>query len=261
MDHHLLAEIHNKISRSGTNLTERLEDNLTGNFFGAIRYLPFESGLKRVLASVRFNEDKDRRDWENSLSIIHDYDLEYMFWPKHNEGEIDLLIGHQEVLIGIEVKLFSGLSSEDDNLDLIEDPGESKNQLIRYAMMLNSIGTGLRKHLIFLAPLQYVTIVEQEMRSRRIFPNTISLGFLSWEEVLEGLELIEEDKLEKGQQFILSDLKKLLLKKGFTRFTGFSSSTTKHIELNEIYRFEPRKTIDWKWPTELIGGKGYAYKK
>lgn len=213
------------------------------------------------MSRVRFNEDKDRREWEKSLSKIHDYDLEYMFWPKHYQGEIDLLIGHQEILIGIEVKLFSGLSSEDDNLELIEEPAESKNQLIRYAMMLNSIGTGLRKHLIFLAPLQYVTIVEQEMRSRRIFPNTVSLGFLSWEEVLESLELIEADKLEKGQQFILSDLKKLLVKKGFTRFTGFSSSSTNPIEANGIFRFKPRKTIDWKWSTELIGGKGYAYKK
>ena len=29
----MLAEIHNKISQSGSNLSERLEDKLTGDFF------------------------------------------------------------------------------------------------------------------------------------------------------------------------------------------------------------------------------------
>jgi hypothetical protein len=260
-EYHLLAEINNKISSSGSNLTERLEDNLTGNFFGAIRYLPFEVGLKNVLTSVRFNEDIDRNEWGKSLSKIHDYDLEYQFWTKHNEGEIDLLIVHQEVLIGIEVKLFSGLSSDDDNLELIEDPAESNNQLVRYAMMLNRIGTGVRKHLIFLAPLQYSTIVEQAMRSRSIIPNNLALGFISWEEVLESLFLIEHNKLEKGQQLILSDLKNLLLKKEFTRFSGFDLKSTKNIETNGIYRFKAGKRIGWNWPTKYIGGMGYAYKK
>ncbi|MEK4246582.1 hypothetical protein MKZ20_14770 [Psychrobacillus sp. FSL K6-2684] len=40
----MIAEIRGKISRSGSNLTERLEDNLTGNVFGALRYLPYERG-------------------------------------------------------------------------------------------------------------------------------------------------------------------------------------------------------------------------
>jgi|GEM_PF-4181867 len=34
----MLAEIHNKISGTGSNLSDRLEDQLTGDFFGTLRY-------------------------------------------------------------------------------------------------------------------------------------------------------------------------------------------------------------------------------
>jgi hypothetical protein len=54
----LLAEIHNKIAANGSNLTDRLEDKLTGDFFGTLRYLPFEIGMKSVLSSVRFENNK-----------------------------------------------------------------------------------------------------------------------------------------------------------------------------------------------------------
>lgn len=49
----VIAELHNKISQNGSNLSDRLEDQLTGDFFGSIRYLPFEIGLKPVLVNVR----------------------------------------------------------------------------------------------------------------------------------------------------------------------------------------------------------------
>jgi len=50
----VLAEIKGKISQTGSNLSDRLEDKLTGDFFGTIRYLPFEIGLGPVLSKVRF---------------------------------------------------------------------------------------------------------------------------------------------------------------------------------------------------------------
>lgn len=50
----MLAEIEGKISRKGSNLSERLEDNLTGNVFGTLRYIPFSKGLGEVLANSVF---------------------------------------------------------------------------------------------------------------------------------------------------------------------------------------------------------------
>ncbi|TET41771.1 MAG: hypothetical protein E3J66_04840, partial [Dehalococcoidia bacterium] len=40
-----LAEIHGKISETGTNLSERMEDLLTSDIFGCMRYLPTQKAL------------------------------------------------------------------------------------------------------------------------------------------------------------------------------------------------------------------------
>jgi hypothetical protein len=53
----LIAELHNKISAESNNL-ERSEDKLTGDFFGTLRYLPFEIGMKPILLPVRFKEKR-----------------------------------------------------------------------------------------------------------------------------------------------------------------------------------------------------------
>lgn len=50
----LLAEIHGKISSDGSNLSERLEDQLTANVFGTSRYLPFHKGIKPILSKAVF---------------------------------------------------------------------------------------------------------------------------------------------------------------------------------------------------------------
>lgn len=45
----MIAEIKGKINRQNTNLTELREGELTGNFFGSMRYIPFNMGLKKIL--------------------------------------------------------------------------------------------------------------------------------------------------------------------------------------------------------------------
>ena len=45
----MIAEIHNKISSSGSNLSNRLEDKLTGDVFGAFQYLPINIGILPVV--------------------------------------------------------------------------------------------------------------------------------------------------------------------------------------------------------------------
>ena len=48
----MIAEIKGKVNRQNTNLTELREDELTGNFFGSMRYIPFNKGLKQVLKNA-----------------------------------------------------------------------------------------------------------------------------------------------------------------------------------------------------------------
>lgn len=57
----MLAEIQGKISRTGSNLTERLEDNLTGNVFGVLRYIPFSAALGEVLANGVYPKSVGRK--------------------------------------------------------------------------------------------------------------------------------------------------------------------------------------------------------
>ena len=46
----VLAEIHHKVSLS-------LEDELTGNFFGIMRYIPFTRGLKMIFSECVKSDD------------------------------------------------------------------------------------------------------------------------------------------------------------------------------------------------------------
>lgn len=45
----MIGEIKGKISSTGSNLNDRLEDDLTGNVFGNLRYMSFNHGLKQIL--------------------------------------------------------------------------------------------------------------------------------------------------------------------------------------------------------------------
>ncbi|MER2107241.1 MAG: hypothetical protein ABS949_09905 [Solibacillus sp.] len=62
----ILAEIHGKISSLGTNLSEQMEDNLTGNLFGTLRYLLFEHGLGSLLSRA-----VQPRSFAVQLSSVH----------------------------------------------------------------------------------------------------------------------------------------------------------------------------------------------
>lgn len=52
----MIAEIHGKISATGSNLSDRLEDKLTGDIFGSLRYLPFELGIGPILSAAQIPE-------------------------------------------------------------------------------------------------------------------------------------------------------------------------------------------------------------
>ncbi|WP_202916250.1 hypothetical protein [Paenibacillus mesophilus] len=247
----MIAEIHNKISRSGSNLSDRLEDQLTGDFFGSIRYLPFHIGLKHVLDAVRFQkaDQASGRNWRKLLGSIQDYDYQMHFWFRHTEGEIDLIMEHSDVVIGIEVKYYSGLSSDDEDTEEIVTPEESCHQLARYSRLLEDIRQGRQAYLIFLAPNNILTPVEAGIMGRSIISPNISLGFLAWQNVLEQLKSIELTQLDAGQRMIIQDLSDLLVRKGFERFKGFLSGTQNVSVHDNAYLFKGKshnqRALNW----------------
>jgi hypothetical protein len=249
----LLAEIHSKISKTGSNLSDRLEDKLTGDFFGAIRYLPFEEGLKHVLTTVDFCNSNKTEKWLKVMEGICGYGMELEFWKLEEEGEIDLFLSGEEAIIGIEVKYLSGLSSEDLEEETPIDYNESIHQLARYSKMLERLSDGRDVYLLFLAPYEMMAKVKKEMLTQPFSPN-VNLGFLCWEDILKSLNRIKLAQWEKGSQLIIQDLQALLTKKGLIHFYGFSGDPFCQPISKESYSFtgEDICAENWDWPATTI---------
>ena len=107
----MIAEIKGKLWQTGHNLNESLEDNLTGNFFGALRYIPFDLALRKILSAGVYPSKVGDLIGEIQADFWSD---KLDFWPKDEKVEIDALLNFDDTIIGIEVKYASGLSSDDD---------------------------------------------------------------------------------------------------------------------------------------------------
>lgn len=212
----MIAEIKGKVNRQNTNLTELREDELTGNFFGSMRYIPFNKGLKQVLKNaIRPVE------LQNMIDEIDAYywDDKIFFWEKIRENdnitELDVRMDFSSIIIGIEVKYRSGLSSEDKEDDESISAENSFNQLSREARILRLVGADKKKLLLLLADDLACAETVQGIK----IIDGVQLGYLSWQEVLIQLKGLTE--LNNFEQLVVADIIELLEKKGFLRFSGF----------------------------------------
>lgn len=182
----MIAEIHGKISSNGTNLKETLEDELTGNIFETIRYMSFNKGLKRILMHGiyprQISEVINKADCECFKDNIE-------FWPYDEEGEIDLLLNLENIIIGIEVKYTSSLSS-DDSVQGHEENNKSYNQLARQSRIISKKGAGKEKILLFTAPDRECSEVYNSVKKRDILEDDVLFGYVSWESILECLTIL-----------------------------------------------------------------------
>lgn len=233
----MIAEIKGKVNRQNTNLTELGEDELTGNFFGNMRYIPFVKGLKKILKNaIRPVE------LQNMIDEIEEYywNDNIFFWDKVRENEsfteLDVRMDFPTITIGIEVKYRSGLSSEDmeDNESISAET--SVNQLSREARVLRSVGPDKKKLLLLLADdlacaetIQGIKVIDG-----------VKLGYLSWQEVLIQLKKLTD--LNDFEQLVIADIIELLEKKGFLRFSDFDIDIS-DISNNDYWYFEAPKIM------------------
>lgn len=96
----MIAEIKGKLWQTGHNLNDMLEDNLTGNFFGALRYIPFDLALRNILSAGVYPRKVGDLIGEISADFWSD---KIEFWPHDKEGVIDALLNFDDTIIGIEV--------------------------------------------------------------------------------------------------------------------------------------------------------------
>ena len=125
----MIAEIHHKVFSN-------LEDELTGNFFGIMRYIPFQRGLKQIYMKYIHSLDESVHGLIRSIQT-NDFDIEFWKRSELGYGEIDAYMELDGVGIGIEVKYQSGLSGE--------------NQLEREVSMLSEWCKSEEKILILVA--------------------------------------------------------------------------------------------------------------
>ena len=215
----MVEEFYGKISRSGSNLSDKLEDKLTGDFFGTFRYMDFCDGLQPILCGALHKSEKHQEESQTAIQLIENVnctnirDGEHIkFWPKHDRGELDVLLEFDNCCIGIEVKLQSGLSSDD--------------QLIREAEILCDLAKDKGKILLFIAGHESCVSVYRAYKDV-IRKQGVCFVFASWEDILQSMKDLlnggNESKYTFGQKLMIRDLVRLLTRKDFDTFLSMTN--------------------------------------
>ena len=237
----MVEEFYGKISRSGSNLSDNLEDKLTGDFFGTLRYLEFCDGLQPILCGALRISEKQQETSRDAIQLLKNVnctnirDEEHIkFWPKHDLGELDVLLDFDNCCIGIEVKFNSGLSSDD--------------QLIREAEILCDLAKDKAKILLFIAGHESCVSVYRAYKAV-IRKQGVCFVFASWEDILQSMKDLlnggNESKYTFGQRLMISDLVRLLTRKGFDTFlsmtNGISDKSGTLIEKDGYFMMDNNK--------------------
>ena len=237
----MVEEFYGKISRSGSNLSDNLEDKLTGDFFGTLRYMDFYDGLQPILCGALRISEKQQETSQTAIQLIENVnctnirDEEYIkFWPKHDLGELDVLLDFENCCIGIEVKFNSGLSSDD--------------QLMREAEILCDLAKDKEKILLFIAGHESCVSVYRAYKAV-IRKQGVCFVFASWEDILQSMKDLlnggDESKYTSGQRLMISDLVKLLTRKGFDTFLSMTNGiSNESIEKGGYFMADHKNNTD-----------------
>jgi hypothetical protein len=244
-----IAELHGKISHSGINLHDQLEDLLTSDVFSACKYTRAESLLLPFLRSAKSLEGQSLAGSIPSTVIA----VKYRFWPLLRRGEPDLLISLQldsgkHILVLIEAKYFSfksGSALEEEQLEIAHAPSD---QLAReYLDLLEAHRLfHIRKSDIAFRSLIYVTAhrlmpeadLQESIREINHFKPSEKAPAVYWTNWF-GLHpiLARTSHLLDWEKPILKDLKLLLERKHLVQFQGFSRLIhVSEVERGSIYR-------------------------
>lgn len=234
----MIAELHNKISKNNSNLFQLSEDELTGNFFGHLRYIPFEEGLKPILKNAVFPlsivpllDSIDAGFWDNYIE----------FWPYDREGELDVYLEFDRIAIGIEVKYTSGLSSDDDIdysiKDAMEKGEQSCNQLQRESRIIARRAPDKTKILLLAGDAMACADIYKDINQRKLLTDSdVHFGYVSWQYILRELRRLNPGNLYSS--LVISDLIHLLEKKGFDHFQTMAVDLSYTVYRYRYYEFK-----------------------
>jgi len=206
----MIAEIKHKYVDVGS------EDQLTGNVFGALRYLPYAVVRQIIVNSVIPSAASALLEQSIPSEISDEWGRNLYFWRRFSgsQTEPDIVIELGQAVILIEVKYKCDLSGDD--------------QLIREAELLLGNYPGKRKFFILLASEESAIAIFNEQKTS--IPTEISFGYMTWQGLFDSI------CRSKTNSLIIDDLSALLNEKGFGGFRGFDMVNEETIKAFQTVR-------------------------
>lgn len=232
------------------------EDYLTSCVFGTLKVLPPESGLLPVLrASTHHTLDFSLGDWLERRGILLT-DLEaaqFLFWPRSSKyGEPDLVVilrGESEsFIIPVEIKFFSAKHGEEEDDQLMRYYEALATAEGRRTFNCQAIQEFSGELLALIYVTQFAAAHEIEATLKQLEDKGMEeardkVFHLKWQQVHSVVEELWETEEDPYRKKLLLDMKRLLVHKGLTPFTGFSQPGPKLLA-SDLLRFPV--FLEWK---------------
>lgn len=242
-----IAEVRGKISQTGQNLSERMENLLTSDVFSACRYV-----RPNILLIPFLQQAKDINGQALGSFLNEEVKgIQYLFWHRLHLSEPDVLIAIEFVsghffLVLIEAKYFSSKTGSvlgEEELEVAEAPVDQLAREYRDLSMAHK-AFHIPGSKVVNRALVYVTahrsfpkdcINESLVEIVRFNPRaeTIRIFWTSW---FELHPLISQTRdIGELERLVLDDLRLLLERKHLLHFKGFTLEAIKMIPRGILY--------------------------
>jgi hypothetical protein len=224
---------------------EDMEDLLTSNVFGSLKYVPPEEGLSRVLASA---EDSNGG---NEIPLFNEIvEAQYDFWPQLKElfcnpCEQDVLIhlklaNGQKAAILVEAKYRSDKSSIADDSELPTDQlAREWHNLIKLTKRINETPYLLYVTADIIFPLKSILDSQDELRKKNL--PKINILWISWRKIYSLFAKAQGES-------IMGDLAAVLEKQGLTFYQRRPMKNFMKIN----WSFNAIEKWNWTYNTSII---------
>jgi len=235
----IIAEIHGKVSSSGSNINDRMEDLLTSNVFQLLRYLPIELGILPVLSSAENSHDEEQRRTFLIANGVNN--VSYYFWRRFNNWEPDVFIElkqDENILanIMVEAKYLSGKSGS-----AVYEEEDGAELYVAHSDQLEKLWSALKDHskctpyYLFYLTMDWVMPIPSIDESIKAIADDNcrdSIYWLNWQSIHTTInEIVQKGKgsLSRAEELILTDILELLNKKGLKEFSGINITPRKNL--------------------------------
>lgn len=225
------AELHGKISSSGSNINDRMEDILTSNVFQLLRYLPIELGILPVLSSAENSHGEEQRRTFVIPTGVNN--VSYHFWSRFDNWEPDVFIELKQgkkVLanIMVEAKYLSGKSGT----AVYEEEEDGATIYVAHSDQLEKLWNSLKAYsdhvpyYLFYLTMDWVMPIQSINESIKAISDDDfrdNIYWLNWQTIHTTLKNILESNstvISETDGIIIGDIIYLLDKKGLKEFTG-----------------------------------------